>query len=342
MVVQLTKGLGGSNKPESVDVKLIAYGYGGGFAALRPVIDKIAITFDIPSYEDQQGIKTFLIGAKEDKALLPASPANGKSNYGWRLLLPIPGSGEHLLLEAGPPTPKNEATKSAPFLRFEFNPAKLGAEGVLYLREWLRDNVLLDQYLWSDIATSGRVTRLDVAVDLLGVRTENLLVSSHVKADGGKPFKRLAYHSLAGQLETLYPHFRKGARAPFCIYDKKQELADTGFEAKYGSLSHARVEARKQPNRPITTLHKMKNPFLGLTVIDPMGKVDPPETSHAWVFFLDSCRARGVEWALSQLSAEDMRVAYKHAFQEADRNVWRAGKLWGFWPAALLQSGLLP
>lgn len=342
MAVQLVKDGGASNKPESLAVKLIAYGYGSGFAALRPVIDKITITFDIPTHEDQQGIKTFLVGAKEDGSLLKAPPAYGKSNYGWRLLLPVPGTGENLLLEAGPPKPKNPETKSAPFLRFEFNPAKLGADGVRYIREWLRDCVLLDQYLWSDIATKGRVTRLDVAVDLLGVRTENLLVSSQAKAGGEKPFKRVSYHSLAGRLETIYPQFRKGSLSPFCIYDKKQELADTGHDAKFGWLSHARVEARKQPNRPIATLHKMSNPFAGLTVSDPTGKVDPPEAPHAWSFFLDSCRVHGLEHALSQLPTESLKASYAKAYDEADRRVWRPEKLWNFWPKTLAESGLFP
>lgn len=325
-----------SNKPQ---VTLIAYGFEEGFTALIPKIDKITFTYDIP-VADREPVLANLFGLADGGPLKDLGSFGGH-RYQKRFALTHPGTGEKVIFEAAPKPPKDKSKKLPAFTRFEFNPARLGAAGVEFLRDQLVQ-VFFEWHPWSAIAVNCKVTRLDIAVDLVGVRTADLIIEQVVQHAKAKPGKKWCYFSPSGVLETANLGFKKGQPVPIIIYDKAQELTDKGGTPIYGGAAHARVERRMQPNRSIASLAKMKNPLMGVVIIDPTKPIIPPETPHAWTFFLDSCRMRGRKAALSLLSAQDIPAAYVEALKTADRHVWRPGKLWTKWPEALKKSGLLP
>lgn len=325
-----------SNKGQNIKVTLIADGIGKGYIALIPKIDRLSFTYDIKPKHHEAVFANMLLW-KDDGHLTSASAH--KSRYKSAFVFTFPDNGATVRIELDP-----KSTKSPiPFMRFELNPAALGIAGLECFREELY-LVLVEEYLWSTIVQKCRVTRLDIAIDLLHVQVRDLIVEKH---DKKMAFKRLAYFSASGELETLYPCFkRKGLLAPLCVYNKTQEIEDTGALPVYGSIPHARVEARlngqKLQGKSLTDLYKIKNPFLGLEVIDPSNQISPPETGHAWSFFLDSCRMRGTESALKMLPTDQLRTAYATALAEADRKVWNVERIWKRWPQTLNSSGLFP
>lgn len=337
MAVTFKGSSAASNKPL---VQLIAYGYGDGFLALIPKIDKLSFTYDIPVHHHQPVLAN-LYGSAGEKQEFKNLSSKG-SRYQKRFSLTEPTTGETVLIEADPKASKTATTKPLAFLRFEFNPAALGPSGVAFLREQLEGPIFTNQHTWKQIASGCRVSRIDLAVDLIGVQTASLLIAYGTPGKKGSQGKKLCIFAGAGALETAYPKFAKGKPAPVIVYDKAQQLADAQLLTLYGEKPHARVEFRVQPNRPIIGLSSMKNPFLGLSIVDPIKLIVPPETQHSWDFFLDSCRHRGRAGALSLLAAGELRTAYAQALKAADRNVWRPETLWAKWPKALLRSGLVP
>ena len=83
------------------------------------------------------------------------------------------------------------------FLRFEFNPDHIGPEGVAVFKETLPE-IMDGKVSYGDFAKTSRVTRIDVAVDLINVDIEDLLIG--VK----KPGKKVSYFGIGGKIETAY------------------------------------------------------------------------------------------------------------------------------------------
>lgn len=335
--MKFTKNGTPSNKGQTVKVTLIADGIDKNYKVLIPKIDRLSFTYDIHPKHYAAVISNMLHWMDCGDGLKSA-PAY-KSRYKNVFVFTFPGNGAMVRIEIDP---KSKATP-IPFMRFEFNPAVLGPTGIGCFRDQVY-GVLVDQYPWEAIAHGCRVTRLDIAIDLLGVQVKDLIIA---KQDKKSAYKRRAYFSASGALETLYPVFRKeGQLAPLCVCNKAQELSDAGASPIYGGIPHARIEARLNGQnlhgKALTALHTIKNPFLGLEVIDPTNPISPPEAAHAWSYFLDSCRARGKDGALKMLPTDDLRDVYDEALATADRKLWSPEKIWKRWPGALQSSGLLP
>lgn len=257
----------------------------------------------------------------------------GTPLYKMRRALVHPGTGETVMVAASP-------TKSnVSFLRLEFNPAKLGPAGVAFMRERLFD-IFFDEHPWKRIATHCSVTRIDIAVDLLGVDMANVLVTDYKPGSGaGKPLKRMFVVTPEGTLETVY----LGTDPPKVrVYDKAQHLADEKMPSAYGTTPHVRIEMPIKPACPITKLDALGNPFEKLTVLSLSNPVEPPDGMHNWAFFLDCCRVRGPKAALALLPTDELRQAYQQALAAVEIPILKPEKAWAKWPAMLNASGLLP
>lgn len=322
-----------TNKPHGKD---IAYGWGTEHKALKPKIDGIAFTYDIP-IEHRDYVKANLVGLGEEPGE-PWKPLIKTKMYSLRRSLRHPASGESILIEAAPPPPPGLKAPVS-YLRFKFNPAKLGPDGVAFLRDRLTE-VFLIEHPWSLIASHCTVTQMDVAADLLGVKTGDLLVGDY-KPGSAKagPLKRMFVFSAAGALESLY---LVGKSAKVRLYNKRQELIDKKEPAAFGGTAYTRIEMVTKPQRPITKLAAMTNPFGKLTVHNLTKPVEPPDGLHNWTFFLDCCRVRGLKAALALLPTDELRQAYQDALSAAEVPIWKPEKLWAKWPAVLEASGLLP
>src|SRR5208283_4759863 len=92
---------------------------------------------------------------------------------------------------------------------------------------------------WADIAASAKVSRMDIAVDIVNLPIDQMVITS------GKSGKSHCYYSASGMLETAYLEITsddKSARTK--LYNKGKHLEAQKREQKYGGLPHTRIEVR--------------------------------------------------------------------------------------------------
>lgn len=245
--------------------------------------------------------------------------------------LVVPTSGHTVRLEVGPKTKTPTHT-----LRLEFNPTALGAPGIAFLKKHLEE-LVPDGLSFAHIIANGKITRLDVAVDLVGISLTDLLVSAK---SGGKQHW---YLSATGKPETGYLGIGKSDKnAKWKTYNKRQQVKDTVktlAEPAYGGLSHTRVEYTYTPMKSFLHLGKLENRFTEFSVAYPMAPKGVK--SHQWAFFIDSCSRRGEKAASALLPEGTLRSRYEKALVSAHASFWRPEKIWEAWPEALVNCGLL-
>jgi hypothetical protein len=298
---------------------------------LKPKIDKIAIVMDVPDPEEQKGLLVNLWGYVEDAEFTQFSSApkaaKKATRYKTNVAIGQPDSKHHVLLQADP------TNKDTAFVRFEFNPTKLGLSGFAVFKDALTLAFGLD-FSYGDLVKHGRVTQVDFACDLLNAEIDELILKA------ANPAKTHTYHGVSGKLETMYLGLKKNKSSPMLVYNKSQQLQDAKRKPKFGAVACTRVEVTVRTNQNLKKLTTLPNPFGRIYVYCPSPALAPAE-SHIWTLFLDSCRFRGMDAALSQLPKAE-RPPYKRALAAAKTVVWRPVQIWKFWPQVLAASGLSP
>jgi len=298
---------------------------------LRPKIDKISITYDIQNAQDQEGVNNLLAQAVIDGTCPEYESATYSKGKAWgyktSVHLKHPDTNERILIQATPNKKQNR------FMRFEFNPTKLGKAGMQFFREEL-DGLFGGHYSYSNVITEGHITRVDIASDFVGITMNDILVRSV------KPGITMAFLGKAGVLESVYPSKPpKGEKSPNKVYDKKQEQWGKANTLEFGGISHLRAEISVETDLRVPDLHKLKNHFTKLDII-ARAAITPPEEEHHWRFFFDSCRVRGVKGALDQLP-DHLKEPYATALRDAGKAFWRPEKIWSYWPKEFKKSNLL-
>src|SRR6266545_1217411 len=123
-----------SNKPGQIDLKKVAYRpLKAQIAVLKPIIDKISITYPIDDSELRETlIESLLLEAEKGHPFAPAPKfGKGSAQYKASALLTTP-SGDRVLIQIGP-----KKANVVHGLRLEFNPAAVGPEGIGFLKDEL-------------------------------------------------------------------------------------------------------------------------------------------------------------------------------------------------------------
>lgn len=331
-------GLNGNKieqKTAKIAVEDISYlAAGERVAVLRPVLDKIAITYQIPEPDLAGAVIESLLQEAEAKQNFKSAPQfkSGAMKYAASTKLIMPFSGAETLVQAGP---KKSGVKHG--LRLEFNPSRLGKSGILFLKERL-ESLVANGLSYEKIISQGTVTRLDVAVDLVGIGLHDLDVSY---SGTGKCHW---YYSSEKKAQTGYfgvGGYVKDKSAPYIIYNKRKELAEKSKvidSLHYNGLSHTRIEYRGKPMKSFLALENWKNPFTSISLAFPQ----PPEgvPPHLWQFFIDSCHRRGHQATLAMVP-EGERALFTKGLWGAHQAFWNPHKIWMGWENALVDSGLL-
>jgi hypothetical protein len=97
-----------------------------------------------------------------------------------------------VLVQAGPTKPGLKHN-----LRLEFNPTRLGPAGIAFLKSQI-ESLVVGALSYAHIMATGTVTRLDIAVDVVGIRISDLDV--RFMGEG----KSHWYYASTGQPETGY------------------------------------------------------------------------------------------------------------------------------------------
>lgn len=185
-------------------------------------------------------------------------------------------------------------------LRIELNASRLPQNGVEAIEQ-----------LWAQIAGSdipfralmpdARMTRIDVAVDLLNVRVANLY-AHHPKVEkiwccsspvtGGETWYFYIKH-----FNQTSPNFSFKKPSNLSIYDKRAEQLANGVEPKYGAVPHARIELRHTTRPFPKNLPKWVSNFDQWMIVRAglSGETEQIKERLA----LDSIRLRGFEQAKS-------------------------------------------
>lgn len=330
-------GRSSSNKQKTTSEKhLVKYWYEvdgwGKVNVLQPFIDKITITVPVDAEDKQQIIRHHLLQLIKDENEPQFQGLNAsQSRYKFAIDCISPANGEIVRFDADPKQPQ----KLSNFIRLEFNPVSLTAEGLAAFKDQL-EYMTAGTVTWNDVVAQGRATRIDIATDLVNAPTEQLIVLSTL---GGKSH---FYVSEKGDLETAYVGLKKAGKASEQKgYNKLQEAIDTASEPHYEAIYHSRIEISvKGTTQKLVNVPSLKNPFERVMVIHP-GEQPPCGVDPViWRLFLDVCRFRGIESAAELLPPPISSICKKRLSDLGDK-CWRTSKLWESWPNLISKTGLL-
>jgi hypothetical protein len=212
---------------------------------LHLLIDTVQITAPVPDFWQEETCSLALDNCKDIESY--KSLYAGNKPYKYVYLKMINGSGVYFEICPKP------SKKNLPFLRFKFNPSKLGEMGIIELQSEL-DNLLSPG--WKHILQHGRITRLDIALDVAGISLDSITITPN------GPLRTTVYKR-SGNIETIYLGAPKSANQ-WRIYDKAVELKSKGIAVACGTL--VRFERRIRTNMKVENLHKLKNPFATISV----------------------------------------------------------------------------
>ncbi|WP_112663426.1 hypothetical protein [Microvirga flavescens] len=331
-----------SNKSALLDAREIAYWVKREkekVAVLRPKIDKVSITYSMWDLTEshaemmklQQHVEQALWDAADQdvSAFKPAplgkSPSRYKTNIIWH---GTPSEGG-ILIQAHP-----KSKKVKHFFRFEFNPSTLSKASIAgFFEEWAELSIQAGSL--EDILKNGTITRLDIAVDVVGVSIFNLLFR------GGEAHKSFAYFAESGPVQSVYLNYKpKKKPSDTKGYNKRKELEETGKLPAYGGIPYSRIEVTRKTALPIPKLGTLPNKLMGISVASPNSYRPEGMESQTWTWFLDSVRHRGEKAALATVIDASLRSEIETCLNEAHADLWRPQDIWKFWPEALKAAQL--
>jgi hypothetical protein len=167
---------------------------------------------------------------------------------------------------------------------------------------------------------NGKVTRIDIALDLPGLSLDKVVVRSLGQRKHG------VYTDGKGRLETIYLGSTKANRT--AVYTKIKK-----------DIEFLRVERRMKPNIRGHQLVRLSNPFDKVQMIST-DSLSPHLDGMVPRQFFDSVRVRGIGHAIRELSPRQRREI-KAALADPQESLLPPMSLvWNVWPHVLNQSGL--
>jgi len=202
--------------------------------------------------------------------------------------------------------------------RCEFNPARLHMADVAAVLSFVLP------WGYGDLVKSGRCTRLDIAIDILGVDIEDLLVWNTTAR------RTRIYTTEHGRLETYYLGSTSSPRH-YVIYDKRAEMEKKGIDTYLPDGPIVRIEARLRPSVYWCDMSELTNPFAKLNVASYASIGASDAETH---LFLDSCRLRGPQAALKRVKESDTALWSKYS-KRLEQHVspwWDPEHIWEQYP----------
>jgi hypothetical protein len=284
------------------------------------LIDKLSLVLIPATEEHAEMIHSNIWIQVEDQEVFQST--RKMPGYSLVKLIAVDGHVDRPLLQYA-----HEAGK-AKKIRIEFNPARLGAEGLMKLHAVL---ISLVPDGWGYFIKHAKITRIDIAIDLLGVLIDQfLLLSSH-----GQSSRQWARD---GHLETFT--IGKDTGNQTLIYDKaKEQLAK---KKAWTGTSIVRIERRlRQPGaKKLSELAALENPFASLVLTPKLPLRPLNEKETVWAMFLDSAQVRGVNQALALLPTE-RRTRYRKHLKNNQEPWWDPAAIWTKWPEILAELKLI-
>jgi hypothetical protein len=250
-----------------------------------------------------------LIGDFKNK-YFPGMHVTGNKRY--KVNCRIPFLHTSVTFEAGPLLPEN------PSYRLDFNPWKMSVNEIIALFTFLQLATDIEQYVF--LAMS-KVTRLDIACNLVGLELEDVIVRTSGLQKHG------LYTGKGGTLETVYIGT---PRSPRRVVAYTKTLED--------GTKVLRLESRTKPRCLGHEIAKIKNPFARIWLIsakcaEAAGLPIPTQ------YIADSMRLGGLKRALRSLSKKQ-QTSLRKALKAANPILTDTESQWSLWQKTLIDSGL--
>ncbi len=214
-------------------------------------------------------------------------------------------------------------------LRLEFVPIDLGSKGIEELHASLS---LLVEGGWNAFVERGRITRLDVAVDVPGVRMEEFFLLP-------KQLATTKQWRTNGTLET-YTSGKKDGNQTVIYSQKAKRIAK---HQEWHGKSVVRIERRlRQPSvKLLSDLKLLPNPFAAMKMVENIPDAPPGEDKpYIWALFALSAQQVGVQAALGHLP-QARRSRYRKHLEAHMKPWWDVDAIWCNWPSSIDETGIL-
>lgn len=219
-------------------------------------------------------------------------------------------------------------------LRVEFGPQSLTPEGFKHVYEKVLQETL---HLSPDQILAGKVTRLDLALDLWGIRLRDFAWSMQ-----GRQIRRP--WTKKGGLESMY--FGSSKHGAACLYDKgKQQKLEPG-------IAWTRIELRPKLMHPLSTLPSLPNAFAKVMPYDIRRACLALQTAEMYrEWALSTAHLSGVRELIKSFpqakgpgGKQSLQQAFTEALEATRPKWWSPDAFWQAWPAAIAAAmpGLFP
>jgi hypothetical protein len=228
-------------------------------------------------------------------------------------------------------------------LRLEFNPRKIGPIGLAKTEAALTEDATLGFNLFAWLADAC-LTRLDLAVDLIGVEPDDLLVFP------AQPGKRSVISGANGAIQSKYflrkkkTDFDDHASAPpnwndayLRVYDRRIAKIEAGKEPTYGAAKHTRVETVSVWKKKRPSFLSLPALVAGLSAVSIKRRLFSGLGGPEWTAVCDAVELRGKAWA--DKHPVQAIAPPPHAFEGTDP-IWRPSAIASHMAGGLKACGL--
>lgn len=280
------------------------------------IIDKLSITIKPASKDDAYSIHCAVYTAINDTSVFQ-SPKKKGGQFQVVHEIALTTSAERVRFEYA-----HEAGLAV-LCRLELNPSKLGEMGLAGLHSVLAS---IMPNGWAYVIEHGRVTRIDLAADIQGLRMNQFLFMPHQGLTTSHVF------GVNGHLETMYFGKPKGNQTR--VYSKKKEQLVKGHAFCGPSVVRVERMLRNPKIVALKNLDQLDNPFVSMVMTIPLPGPPPGEKPNRWAMFEDSIKVRGLAAALALLP-EDRRTMYRKHLKTQAHLMWDPAAIWSQWPGLL-------
>ena len=285
----------------------------------HPFIDKISITLKPKNEQDAHDMYMGLFQSLDDVEVWGYAPQGKGYNLGKRVKLPSIVDQKRLPLFQARYDPKNQKVES---IRLEFVPVDLGPLGMAELHAVMM--ILMDGG-WEYVAKHGRISRIDVSVDLPGVRMDGFQFLPKY------PSITMRW-TVNGVLQNVAYGKPKGNQT--LIYNRKTKRLSKGQE--WPEQSVVRVERRLvNVGIKLHQLPALTNPFADMQFTKNMPNAPLDVDERLWTMFCDSVSVRGLKDALALLK-KDRRTKFRKHLETHPVPWWQPHEIWKGWEPMLV------
>lgn len=293
-----------------------------------PFIDKFAMTIPF-SPDEVEGLVSILRDCASDHLdesyRVELVRQRQPSLYSWNFNV-YPGISNDTFLRVSA-IHQDEAKNP---VRMEFNPEGISQEHTRVLHDFF--GLLFNDATTTSLRDTCLITRADIALDIIGLRLDEVIVTYPGKQKGN------IWTGRNGEIETIYcgsrssKHFVRAYRKPLPTPNR----GEGNTRRRVRVRPRIRCEAEWQPYRRVDELYDAGNALRGLQVSYIRNLLDSTRLPrHQLYHFVDSYFRRGPQGAMALIDNEPDKRKYRSALRDSQIGQLDVQMGWDNWPDQL-------